>query len=97
MTDFARLRLQHMRMAVLQLLEKVGGDVGESLLRAGLHDVGHRPVDLRAELEWLQSNGLVELAGGDGAAVVRLTEHGYAVAGGQDVVAGVARPRPGDR
>lgn len=97
MTDFARLRLAHMRMAILQLLEKVGGDVGESLLRAGLNDVGHRPVDLRGELKWLQSNGLVELLGASDAQAVRLTEHGYAVAGGQDVVTGVARPRPGDR
>lgn len=97
MSDFARLRLHHMRMAVLQLLEKVGGDVGESLLRAGLHQVGHRPADLRAELKWLESNGLVELVEPADAVVTRLTEHGYAVAGGQDVVSGVARPRPGDR
>ncbi|MCY4430654.1 MAG: hypothetical protein OXC11_09720 [Rhodospirillales bacterium] len=97
MTAFAQLRLEHMRLSILQLLEKVGADVGEPLLRSAIHGLGHRPVSLRHELEWLQDHGLVGLIETAGAPKVRLSEYGYSVAGGDESVAGVARPRPGDR
>lgn len=93
MTAFAKLRLEHMRLSILQLLEKIGADTGEPVIREALDQLGYRPASLRGELEWLQSHGLIELLGG----IARLTEHGYAVAGGDDRVTGVARPRPGDR
>ena len=97
MSDFARARLEHLRLSILRLLEEAGGDVGETMLRSAVHALGHRPVSLRGELDWLASHGLVEVTEAHGVASARLSEHGYAVAGGQDRVAGVARPRPGDR
>ena len=97
MNDFGRARLEHMRLSILQLLEKVGADTSAPVIRAAVNQLGYRPVSLRAELEWLQSQGLIKLIDASGGTVARLTEHGYAVAGGGDIVAGVARPRPGDR
>lgn len=97
MTAFAKLRLEHLRLAVLQLLEKSGTDANEAILRQALGELGHRPVSLRGELDWLAEQGLIEIADVAGVAVASLTEHGDAVAVGADVVTGVARPRPGDR
>ena len=73
---FRRARIEHMRLSILQLLEKVGGDVQESLMRAAIHELGHRPVSLRHELDWLAEHGLIRIAEGGGPAVMRLTEHG---------------------
>ena len=98
MKDFARARLEHMRLSILQLLEKVGADTSSPVIRSAVNQLGYRPASLRGELEWLESHGLVKLIdAGHRVTVVRLTEHGYAVAGGDERVTGVARPRPGDR
>lgn len=86
-----------MRLAILQLLEKSGTDANQAVLRSALQGLGHRPVSLRGELDWLADRGLIEISDVSGFAVASLTEHGGAVAVGADVVAGVARPRPGDR
>lgn len=96
MTEFARARLEHMRLSILQLLEKVGADTARPLIREAVNQLGYRPASLGEELQWLQSNGLVKLLGED-SKVVRLTELGYSVAGGAERVTGVARPRPGER
>lgn len=97
MTAFAKLRLEHMRLTILRLLETSGVEANEAILRAALSDLGHRSVSLRGEIEWLAGQGLVEIRDIAGVAVAKLTEHGSAVAAGADVVTGVARLRPGDR
>ena len=96
MTGYAKLRTEHTRLAILQLLDKAGSESNLPILRAALRELGYRPVSLRGELDWLAAQGLVNITD-TVPAVISLTEHGAAVAGGADVVSGVARPLPGDR
>ena len=97
MKAFPKLRLEHTRLAILQLLEQSGTDAGEAILRSALREMALAPVSLRGELDWLAGQGLIEIRDIAGIAIASLTEHGSAVAVGADFVSGVARPRPGDR
>jgi hypothetical protein len=65
------------------------------LLRASLEGLGHHPSmdNLRADLAWLDEQGLIVLA--DGAIpVATLTLRGEDAARGLARIPGVARPRP---
>ncbi len=93
---FAETRLEHRRLTILRLLEQSGIEANEQHLRQALHALGERLPSLRGELDWLAERRLIALTESHGIAVARLTERGYAVAGGQERAPGVARPRPGD-
>ena len=87
-----------MRLTVLKLLEqqncyKLNEYVLHSALKQSAHAVSRE--QLRAELSWLESQGLVRVENFEGITIVELTERGLDVAQGSAAVPGVKRPAPG--
>ena len=94
---FQTFQREHLRLAVLQLLEQdTGYTHNESVIRSGLEYVGHKisAALLRTEISWLEEQGLVTVTRAGEVWVVRVTERGCDVATARARTAGVARVRP---
>ena len=97
MSTFTTHVAEDQRLRVLQILERAAGyDLNIHVLRMELEHLGHRPsLDaLRAELAWLEEQGLVGTRPVQDLVVAVATERGLDVAAGRAGVPGVARPRP---
>ena len=95
--SFQTFQREHLRLAVLQLLEQdTGYTHNESVIRSGLEYVGHKisAALLRTELSFLEEQGLVTVDRGGDVWVARVSERGCDVATGRARTAGVARVRP---
>ena len=95
--SFAQAEREHLRLAVLRLLEQdTGYSHNEGVLQSGLEYVGHTVgADLlRTELSWLEEQGLLKVMRNGDVWVARVTERGCDVATGRTRTAGVARVRP---
>ncbi len=89
---------EHLRLAILQLLEQdVDYAHNEIVLQGALEQLGHGVSfdRLRSELAWLGEQGLLVVTDVAGLQLAKLTRRGSDVAGGRTRVPGVARPRPG--
>jgi hypothetical protein len=98
MIDFAEHEHAWLRLTVLQFLDADPGyDIHEYRLSDLLASYGQGvSADvLRAQITWLQEQGLVELTAVAGAYLVRARQRGIDVARGLARVPGIARPRPG--
>lgn len=85
------------RLAILQSLAAASDyTANEVVLGEQLGALGHRVSRdrLRADLAWLEEQGLLVAQQPGGVWVVTLSARGYDVAGGTARVPGVARPRP---
>ena len=94
---FAAHLAEDRRLVILRLLTEAGGSANDSVLEAGLQQLGHRRgltrEVVRAEMEWLQARRLVTLEiVKDTVLVAAITPRGLAVAGGHEAVAGVKQP-----
>ncbi|MBV7262576.1 ArsR family transcriptional regulator [Photobacterium sp. WH24] len=90
---------QDRRLVVLRILnESPGYESNDSILDSGLGAYGHNVSrDLvRAELYWLQEQGLITLRDVASTVVAKITQRGIDVATGQATHPGVKRPRPGE-
>jgi hypothetical protein len=88
---------EHVRIAILRLLQDSQGRANESVLREGLSQLAFTlsRTEMRAQLEWLKSAGLITHEWPFPTVLVaRLTERGLDVAEGNERVAGVHRPSP---
>ena len=97
--NFSERVREEQRLILLQHLQAQNEySSHEHLLREALAQLGQRiSADaLRAQLAWLEEQGLVMLAG-EHIQVATLTLRGSDVATGATRVPGVARPRPGER
>lgn len=97
--SFSEHLTEDRRLVILRLLRQSPGySANDSLIDHGLGHLGHNVSrDLvRAELAWLEEQGLAatELVGH--VVVARLTVRGEDVATGQATHPGVKRPGPGD-
>ncbi len=96
--SYSQIVAENIRLTVLLSLEEDPGySHNEQVLRMMLaavgHDVSHDR--LRAELCWLEEQGLVRLSGVSGLTIAKLTNRGEDVALGRAHIPGVARPGPG--
>lgn len=85
------------RLVILRILnESAGYTANDSILDTALDAYGHKVSRdvVKAELDWLQEMGLLQLKDVAGTKVAEITQRGIDVAEGQAVVSGVKRPRP---
>ena len=97
MSAFAKHVSEDLRLRVLQLLDKAEGyDLNIRILGAALEEIGHRQSldKLRAELAWLEEQGLVVTRTVGSIVVATATARGLDVANGRARVPGVKRPDP---
>jgi len=97
MVKFADLVDADRRLVILRALEEDPGyDLNEYVLQSVLEALGHTVSRdrLRADLAWLEEQGLVTVDEVAGVKVAKLTGRGSDVAAGRAVVPGVKRPRP---
>ena len=97
MSGFAKLVAEDLRLRVLQLLDKAEGyDLNIRILDAALEEIGHRQSldKLRAEIAWLEEQGLVATHTVGAIVVATATARGVDVAAGRARVPGVKRPDP---
>lgn len=85
------------RLVILRLLKEAGGSANDSVLEAGLQQLGHRRgltrEVVRTELEWLKARRLVTLEMiKDTIMIAILTARGLNVGEGHEEVAGVKQP-----
>ena len=95
---FSRLVDEHVRLAILQILEQDSDYAhNEIVLQGALEQLGHgvSADRLRTELTWLDEQGLVDVSDVAGLSLAKLTRRGSDVGQGRARVPGVARPRPG--
>lgn len=92
------------RLVVLRTLSEIPGwTLNESVLRTGLHAIGHPEATkdlVRADIQWLESHGLVrsekmKVESGD-LWLVALLEPGSDVAEGRAFHEGIKRRTPGN-
>lgn len=97
--SFEDIQSQHIRLAILRLLEKAGGNysANDSIVADALPPLGFAAGRdrVRAELGWLRDSGLVTVETIGGLMVATLTGRGLDVATGRTIVEGVKRPAPG--
>ena len=98
MKDFADLRADDRRLSILLILEKSEGYEANLYVLQDILDghYGHRcSVDrVRADLAWLQEQGLATRSNPGGVEISRATARGIDAANGRAEVPGVKRPRP---
>ena len=85
------------RLVILRVLnESAGYTANDSILDSSLDTIGHKVSRdvVRAELNWLDEQGLIELEEVFSTQVATLTQRGIDVAEGQAKHPGVKRPRP---
>lgn len=88
------------RLCILQALaEDADYSQNEHVLDAVLSSFGHSlpGSQLRAQVAWLEEQGLVTLGDVAGVMVAQLTRRGMDVAAGRANVPGVRRPGPGEQ
>ena len=98
MNKFADLVAEDQRLRILQLLDQAEGyDLSDRIVSDALAGIGHRPSTdkLRAELAWLEEQGLVTTHTVGSIVVATATARGLDVAHGRARVPGVKRPGPG--
>ena len=98
-TDYRDVVAEHLRLTILRFLhEQNDYALNESILLDLVARLGFAPSrdNLRAQLAWLQEQGLISLAGPEHCQVATLTPRGEDVALGRATVPGVKRPRPGE-
>ena len=96
--SYSELIAEHIRLAILQVLEQDAQYAhNETVLQAALSAVGHgvSADRLRSELAWLAEQGLLAVSDVGGLQVAKLTRRGGDVVLGRTQIPGVARPRPG--
>ncbi len=83
------------RLVILRSLVDVGGEANESILNDCLDAYGHRVSrdQVRAQLAWLQEQGVVTIEMVGSYMVASLTGRGQDVAEGRCVVPGIKKPR----
>ena len=83
------------RLVILRSLVDVGGEANESILNDCLDAYGHRVSrdQVRAQLAWLQEQGIVTIEMVGSYMVATLTGRGQDVAEGRCVVPGIKKPR----
>ena len=83
------------RLVILRSLVDVGGEANESILNDCLDAYGHRVSrdQVRAQLAWLQEQGVVTIERVGSYMVASLTGRGQDVAEGRCVVPGIKKPR----
>jgi len=99
MSGFQKLLDADRRLVILRALQEDSGyDLNEYVLQSILEALGHTVSRdrLRADLAWLEEQGLISLSDVAGVKVAKLTSRGSDVAAGRTTVPGVKRPRPGD-
>jgi hypothetical protein len=99
MADFAELRTEKRRLAILQLLKQDPDySANDALLQESLQLMGHGAgiAAVRADLQHLCEIGCVALKDLPGCYVATLRDTGVDVACGVSSAPGVARPRPGE-
>jgi len=97
--SYQQIVTEHLRITILRLLlEQPDYALNESVLLDAVTDFGFAPSrdKLRAELAWLQEQGLISLSGVSHCQVATLTQRGEDVAACRTTVPGVKRPRPGE-
>lgn len=95
--SFREFHREHVRLAVLQLLEQDAGyRHNEGVILSGLLYVGHTvtAAQVRTELSWLEEQGLVSTERVGDLVVAEVSERGCDVAAGRVRAPGVARVRP---
>ena len=96
-TNFLAHLAEDRRLVILRLLKEAGGSANDSVLEAGLQQLGHRRgltrEVVRTELEWLKERRLVTLEMiKDTIMIASLTARGLNVGQGHEEVAGVKQP-----
>lgn len=83
------------RLVILRSLADVGGEANESILNDCLDAYGHRVSrdQVRAQLAWLQEQGVVTIETVGSYMVASLTGRGQDAAEGRCVVPGIKKPR----
>ncbi len=83
------------RLVILRSLVDVGGEANESILNDCLDAYGHRVSrdQVRAQLAWLQEQGVVTIETVGSYMVASLTGRGQDAAEGRCVVPGIKKPR----
>ena len=97
MSSFSRLVAEDQRLILLQLLDQAEGyDLNTNILSSALGEFGHRPSldKLRAEIAWLEEQGLVETRLVGAILVAKATSRGLDAAHGRARIPGVKRPGP---
>lgn len=96
--SLADIQAADRRLIILASLEAANGyQLNDSVLLRTI-EASTAPVStdrLRAELEWLEEQGLVNTVKGTTTWLASVTERGADVALGRTSVSGVDRPRPG--
>ena len=97
--SFDEIQSQHIRLTILRLLSKVGGDysANDSIITDALPTLGFTigRDRVRAEIDWLRDAGLVTVEGVGSLLVATMTQRGLDVAEGRTTATGVKRPSPG--
>jgi Fe2+ or Zn2+ uptake regulation protein len=98
-SGFQKLVTEDRRLVVLRLLaESESYTANEYLLTSALpgfgHSVSHDRV--RADMDWLEEQGLVSVERPGDISVAKLTQRGLDVAQGRTRATGVKRPAPGE-
>ncbi|RJF84862.1 hypothetical protein D3877_10310 [Azospirillum cavernae] len=96
-TNFLAHLAEDRRLVILRLLTEAGGTANDSVLEAGLQQLGHRRGltrdVVRADIDWLKARRLVAVEMvKDTVMVASITERGLNVAEGHETVDGVKRP-----
>jgi Fe2+ or Zn2+ uptake regulation protein len=98
MTDYSQFMAEHVRIAILRMLDEAPAwQMNSSMLRDGLSAMGLGATgdQVRTQLAWLKEQGLLHLVEAlPGLLVATATERGLDVAAGRATVPGVRRPSP---
>ncbi len=99
MAAAADLWRQHLRLALLRILEKSPSySANESILHDAAIHLGMRATrdQVRGELQWLAEQGLIEIEDLNGLNIATAKKRGVEVAQGLSSHPGVKRPSPRD-
>jgi hypothetical protein len=97
MSSYVRLLEEDRRLTILKLLAEAGDyKANHFLVHTALDGFGHTvSMDrLKADLAWLDEQGLITVSEIGGVKVAQLTDRGLDVAAGRVMHPGVKRPRP---
>jgi hypothetical protein len=98
-SDFRVYVREFRRLCILRVLAAAPGyEANDALLASAVEGMGVRGStdQLRADIAWLDEQGLLGSETMGALLVVKVTARGVDVAQGLAVVPGVAKPRPGD-
>lgn len=97
MTTTADLATESRRLYLLRTLKvSAGYRAGTELLKLALQNMGMTAstAQIKADVAWLESLGLVSTQSLPGMTIVMLRNEGVDVADGVSIVPGIARPQP---